>query len=130
MRSKSLFAICCFIVSFGVQPASAATPVTAMVSYADWCGPCQVLTPKLEEAADAVDVAFIVYLDFTDLSAGNLDRQFERARPLSPDDFMEDRFIKTGFAHVLADGELADTITATMTVTEMKKILKTAAGMD
>jgi len=110
-------------VSGGASSANAA--VSVFMSYADWCLPCQVLTPKLESAIDEVgdDQIELIYLDFTEMTVENLDRQFDRAAPLAPEDFMDGRFIKTGFAYVLSDGVLVGEITSDMTAGEIVEVL-------
>jgi thiol-disulfide isomerase/thioredoxin len=111
-----------------VSLGGAAAEVRAMFSYADWCGPCAALEPKLVEAIGKTGLEVeLVYLDFTDLSVENRLVQFERAYPLSEDDFLEGgRFLKTGFAYVLADGDLVGEIRSTMATTEIIDILEDA----
>jgi thiol-disulfide isomerase/thioredoxin len=99
-----------------------AAELTVYISYADWCGPCQVLMPKLYAAADRFSASEVelVTLDFTEMTADNLDRQFERAGPLSPDDFMEDgRFLKTGFAYLVVEGTVEGRVSAGMALEDI-----------
>ena len=106
-----------FAASFALTASAAAAGLSVYVSYADWCGPCQVLMPKLHSAVAQFppqDIEMVV-LDFTDMSTENLDRQFERAGPFSPQDFMENgRYLKTGFAYLVANGSFEGQISAGM----------------
>ena len=110
-------------------PQSVFAEVTAMVSYADWCGPCQILQPKLHSAASEFDDGDveIVYIDFTDMSAENFLAQIDRASPLTADDFLVNgEFLKTGFAYVLVDGDVVGEVSAGMSTDDIVDIFQNA----
>ncbi|MEM9014247.1 MAG: thioredoxin family protein [Pseudomonadota bacterium] len=112
---------------FGARAEAGA--VKALFSYADWCAPCELLQPKLEAAAADVRGVEIVYIDFTDLSIENQNRQIAKAYPLSFDDFfVNERFVKTGFAYVLVDGESKATISAGMSKADIETVLRAAVS--
>jgi len=114
MKFNQLHALLFAVLStFLFAPQAVAANVNVIVSYADWCGPCQILQPKLHSAASEFNDAIeITYLDFTDPSAENMDRQFAKAAPLAPDDFLIDgKYLKTGFAYVLISDNITRKIT-------------------
>ena len=125
-RLASILAIAAALLS-STAPA-AAEALTVMVSYADWCGPCQVLAPKLDEAEARYDGDLeTVYIDFTDLSEENIERQLDRAAPLRAEEFFDGGYLATGFALVLAGGAVVDQITAQMSVDEILAAYRAAA---
>jgi thiol-disulfide isomerase/thioredoxin len=106
---------------------SALAQLTVMVSWADWCGACRILGPKLDAAAARfAGKVELIFIDFTDLSEANMERQFDRARPLRPEDFMDGPYLKTGFAYILVDGRLAGEISAGMAVADIVAALEEA----
>ena len=112
-----------------VAPQNAFAEVTAMVSNADWCGPCQVLQPKLHSAASEFDDGDveIIYIDFTDMSVENFQEQIDRASPLTADDFLVNgEFLKTGFAYVLVDGDVVGEVSAGMSIDDIVEVFQGA----
>lgn len=110
---------------------AAAASLSVYISYADWCGPCQVLMPKLDAAAARFPEGEIdlVKLDFTEMSVENLDRQFARAGPLAPGDFMEEgRFLKTGFAYLVVGGSVEGQVSAGLAVDDIVAQFRSALG--
>jgi thiol-disulfide isomerase/thioredoxin len=112
----------------GMSATALAGDVVVMFSYADWCGPCQILKPKLESVVDGLPAgaAEIRYLDFTEVSAENLERQFDRAAPLIAEDFFRDGYLATGFAIVVADGAEAGRLSAGMTEDDIAMTIRGA----
>lgn len=107
-----------------------AAGLSVYISYADWCGPCQALAPKLDAAAAvfAPGSVELIRLDFTDLSEENMDRQFDRARPLRPEDFMDGSFLKTGFAYLVVGGAIEGEISAGMAAEDIVAGFEAALG--
>lgn len=126
VKNYALTLLSTFILVF--LPQVAAAEIKALVSYADWCGPCQILQPKLHGAASEFgDNITIQYLDFTDMSAENLYRQFTDAAPLQPADFLVDgEFLRTGFAYILDGDEVVNEVFSTMSQEEITAILARA----
>lgn len=127
---KFLRAAFAAVVACSAMAANAiAAELTVYISYADWCGPCQVLMPKLRAAAARFNAGEVelVTLDFTEMTAENLDRQFARAGPLSPEDFMEGgRFLKTGFAYLVLDGKIDGRVSAGMALEDIVTSFRSA----
>lgn len=123
---KAITALLFTIAAF--MPVSAAAQITAMVSYADWCGPCQILQPKLHSAASefAEDDIEIIYIDFTELDAENILEQVLRADPLPAEAFFDGDFLKTGFAYILADGDIVAEVSAGMSTEQISEIFEAA----
>jgi len=119
-----MVAMVSYLLVFSIST-SAFAEVTAMVSYADWCGPCQVLQPKLHSAASEFDDGDIeiTYIDFTDMSAENLLEQIDRAAPLTADDFfINGEFLKTGFAYILVDGSIVGEVSSGFSTEEIVEV--------
>ena len=97
-------------------------------SYADWCVQCKVLRPVLEEAILASpNSPALITLDFTDTSPENLYEQFSNASPMTADDFLLDgKYLKTGFAFLLVNGEVIAEITSVYTVEDILTLLDEA----
>ncbi|MGV6801622.1 MAG: thioredoxin domain-containing protein [bacterium] len=93
-----------------------ASDATAMMYYADWCGPCQVLKPKLESAkASYTDATIdIMYLDFTSMDWDNIFKQAEKADSIGMADQVDLTNIRTGYALIVVDGQVLGRISAGM----------------
>lgn len=91
---------------------------TAMMYYADWCGPCQMLKPKLEEAVATYEKGDVevMYLDFTSMDFENIAVQAEKADSIGMADKVPLTGIRTGYAEIVVDGEVRGRISAGMGV--------------
>lgn len=127
---KSLF-IMAFAVFGFVSPASAMEPLidndkpTLAVFYADWCGSCKILEPKMEEAMASLDkdALHIVKFDLTD--------DVTKAESLKLADknglgvLYNKNTPKTGFAILVKDGQEAVRLTKSDSVEVIKAKLET-----
>ena len=94
------------------------TKVLAVMSYADWCGSCKALDPKVEaaKADNAFDGVEFAILDYTKKDA---DAFFADADTLGVGDAMRTQFsetIKTGRLYLVSldTGEIISTVDKSM----------------
>lgn len=115
----------------GAETPAAETRVAAVLSYADWCGSCKTLDPKIEavKAAGVPDGVGFVTLDYTDRDG---DAFFAGADAAGVGEAIRTFYadeVKTGIL-LLIDTEtntvLAD-IRKTMSVEEIDAAIKSAA---
>lgn len=101
-----------------------AAEATAMMYYADWCGPCQMLRPKLVEAVKSYDGDVeVMYLDFTSMDFDNIMKQAEKADSIGMADKVDLTNIRTGYALVVVDGEVRGRISAGMDVETIRMVI-------
>ena len=89
-----------------------AAPVAAVLVFAEWCGSCKVLDPKVEAAREMVphiSASFIV-LDYTDRDTDTFFRQADAAGVGAP--------IRAKFADGVKTGQLLLIDRADMTITD------------
>jgi thiol-disulfide isomerase/thioredoxin len=133
---KSLF-IMAFAVFGFMAPVSAMEPMTendkptVAVFYADWCGSCKVLEPKMMEAIgqlESKDALNIVKFDLTD------DKTKVESLKLADKNGLgvlyNKNAPKTGFAALVKDGQEAVRITKTDSVEVIKAKLETFIALN
>ena len=107
------------ILAGGLAPVKAGnTDATAMMYYADWCGPCQMLKPQLEEAVATYEAANVqvMYLDFTTMDFENIMIQADKADSIGMADQVTLTNVTTGYAVIVIDGVVRGRISAGMDV--------------
>ena len=105
--------------------------LVAALSYADWCGSCQTLDPKVQEARAGGDLgAAFVTLDYT---AKDSEAYFAAADAAGIGDVVRAKYagkIKTG--HMLLidvdDAKIVSVVTKEMSPAEIAEAVKTAAA--
>ena len=123
-------------------PASERAPVTApaentrvlaVLSYADWCGSCKALDPKVKavQAANTFDGVEFATIDFTSRDA---DAFFADAETLGVGETMRATFgdkIKTGRLYLvdLDSGEVIATVDKSMDETAIAAAISDAAAL-
>lgn len=105
-----------------------AADATAMMFYADWCGPCQILKPALEQAVETYEGGEIeiLYLDFTSMDFENVFAQAERADKIGAADEVNLAGIRTGYALIIIDGETKGRVSAGMDAATIKMMFDAA----
>lgn len=107
--------------------------VLAVLSYADWCGSCKALDPKVKavQAANAFDGVEFATIDFTSRDA---DAFFTDAETLGVGDTMRATFseqIKTGKLYLvnLDSGEVISTVDKSMDEAAITAAITDAAAL-
>lgn len=114
------------------QGDAAAPQVKAVLMYAEWCGSCKILDPKLKavQAKGAIAGVDYVVLDFTDKNA---DALFAKADQKGVGPAIRARFadqVKTGLL-LLVDvqsGRIVNEVSKAMTEEEIEAALKAAVA--
>ena len=106
------------------------TKVVAVLTYADWCGSCKVLDPKItaiQAAMEKQGVKF-VRLDYTDKDADNFYAQAAAAGVEAPIRAALDGNIKTGRLYLVPEGgdSAVAMIDKTTTPAQIKEKMMTA----
>ena len=105
--------------------------LVAALSYADWCGSCQTLDPKIQEARAGGDLgAAFVTLDYT---ARDKDAFFAAADAAGVGDAVRGKYaeaIKTGQLLLIDvdDAKIVSVVTKDMSVEEIAAAVKDAAA--
>ncbi|MEL7033014.1 MAG: thioredoxin family protein [Pseudomonadota bacterium] len=109
------------------------TRVLAVLSYADWCGSCKALDPKVKavQAASSFDGVEFATIDYTSRDA---DAFFADAETLGVADAMRATFpekIKTGRLYLvnLDSGEVISTVDKSMDEAEISAAITEAATL-
>ncbi len=116
-----------------VTAPAADTRVLAVMSYADWCGSCKALDPKVKavQAANTFDGVEFAKIDYTSRSA---EAFFADAETLGVADTMRATFgdkIKTGRLYLidLDTGEVIATVDKSMDEAAIAAIVSDAAAL-
>ena len=105
--------------------------LVAALSYADWCGSCQTLDPKIQEARASGDLgAAFVTLDYT---AKDNDAFFAAADAAGIGDVVRGKYadgVKTGQLLLIDvdDAKIVSVVTKTMSAEEIASAVKDAAA--
>ena len=109
------------------------TKVLAVMSYADWCGSCKALDPKVKavQAANTFDGVEFATIDYTSRDA---DAFFADAETLGVADAMRTTFpekVKTGRLYLinLDSGEVIGTVDKSMDEAAIKTAITEAAAL-
>jgi len=113
----------------GMKPLAAMDKPVVAVFYADWCGSCKILDPKMKQAVgmmdkDAVDV---VMFDLTDEETKAKSAALAGEKGLT--DLYNAHAPKTGYAVLVKDGKAAMRITKNDSVEVIKAKLETFAAL-
>lgn len=107
--------------------------VLAVLSYADWCGSCKALDPKVKavQAANTFDGVEFATIDFTSRDAGAF---FADAETLGIGETMRAQFgdkIKTGKLYLvdLDSGDVISTVDKSMDEVAIADAIKDAAAL-
>lgn len=129
LKTTFIFAFALFTIisaSFAVDTLTKKS--TIALFYADWCGSCKILEPKLEEAMANLEnknALTIVKFDLTDDTTKAAAQQLAAENNLS--DLYSENAPKTGFA-VLVDGENSIKLTKNDSVDDITMKLNTFIG--
>lgn len=134
---KSLFTMAFAILGLVSVSAQAEMPKmmdhkpTVAVFYADWCGSCKILDPKIEEAYNSLenkDAIEMVVFDLTDDETKAKSADLAASKGLS--DIYQANAPKTGFAILtnFHEGDELVKLTKTDTVEEIKAKLMVLAA--
>jgi len=106
------------------------THVLAVLSYADWCGSCKVLDPKVKavQAANSFDGVAFATIDFT---SKDTEAFFTDAETLGVGDAMRATFgdkVKTGRLYLvdLDTGDVISTVDKSMTEADIASAISAA----
>ena len=105
--------------------------LVAALSYADWCGSCQTLDPKIQEARASGDLgAAFVTLDYT---AKDNDAFFASADAAGIGDVIRGKYadgVKTGQLLLIDvdDAKIVSVVTKTMSAEDIASAVKDAAA--
>ena len=105
--------------------------LVAALSYADWCGSCQTLDPKIQEARESDDIgAAFVTLDYT---AKNKDAFFAAADEAGIGAPIREKYaegVKTGQLLLIDvdDAKIVSVVTKEMSAEEIGAAVKAAAS--
>ena len=109
------------------------TRILAVLSYADWCGSCKALDPKVKavQAANAFDGVAFATIDYTSRDA---DAFFADAETLGVGEAMRTTFaekIKTGKLYLvdLDSGDVIATVDKSMDEAAIKATISDAAAL-
>ena len=128
---KSILTLSTLVLcTFFSTPAAADSAV--MTFYADWCGKCQQLDPKLDALAPAFEGAnmTVTRLDFTDRSEENTTAQRARAVEVGGEKTFDVHNPGTGFAIIYDtdNGNILARINADMTEAQITTLLSVYAN--
>lgn len=108
------------------------TRVLAVLSYADWCGSCKALDPKVKavQAANSFDGVEFATIDFTSKDTGAF---FADAETLGVGDTMRTVFgdkVKTGRLYLvdLDSGDVISTVDKSMTEADIAAAINAAVA--
>jgi len=108
------------------------TRVLAVLSYADWCGSCKALDPKVKavQAANTFDGVAFATIDFT---SKDTDAFFADAETLGVGDAMRATFgdkVKTGRLYLvdLDSGDVISTVDKSMTEADIASAITAAVA--
>lgn len=126
----SFFATALLGASFGTHAQTNASTPTAVLFYADWCGSCKILDPKVEEArknsaAQGID---FVKLDMTDQASRQKSKQLAETKGLTK--LLDTYGYGTGFMVIYdkKNDKVIKTITSSQNTTEIVSAFKKASG--
>ncbi len=115
-----------------VSAPTADTRVLAVLSYADWCGSCKALDPKVKavQAANTFDGVEFATIDFT---SKDTDAFFADAETLGVGDAMRATFgdkVKTGRLYLvnLDTGDVISTVDKSMTEADIASAITAAVA--
>jgi len=115
-----------------VSAPSTDTRVLAVLSYADWCGSCKALDPKVKavQAANTFDGVEFATIDFT---SKDTDAFFADAETLGVGDTMRATFgdkVKTGRLYLvdLDTGDVISTVDKSMTEADIASAINAAVA--
>ena len=111
-----------FITTFNLHTAQAEERYAAVNFYADWCGSCKILDPKVEEARTGSDLEDIAFYTFDMSDSESIARTKKLAAAESIDPLLQIYGAATGFL-VLYDrekNEVVKTITSAYGTDDIK----------
>lgn len=131
MKSKLLtFCTATFLALFSFIPLTHASDnLMGVIFYADWCGSCKILTPRIDEARkdkNLDDIKFVVF-DMTD--GPSIANTKKKAESLGLNDLLQTYGAVTGFMVIYDQDkkETIQTITTANTAPEIVSAFKTAS---
>lgn len=131
-RSKArlfLAAVLGLALSAALHAASAPTPkVLAVLMYADWCGSCKVLDPKLKAVQPEFEPGNILFVRFDLTNERTAHQAGMLARTLGLAGLYEQNAGKTGYVAIVdrATGQTIEKITKDHSEQDIRKMLRQA----
>jgi thiol-disulfide isomerase/thioredoxin len=133
---KSFFMMAFAIFAFAapvkaMEPLADTSKPTVAIFYADWCGSCKILDPRMKEAMasmDNADALNVVTFDLTDDTTKAKSADMAGANGLT--DLYNDLAPKTGMAVLVKNGKEAVRITKKDSVEVIKAKLETFIALN